>query len=293
MIVSKLISGLGNQLFQYAIGRKLSLKRGVPLRLDVSFYEDQDLRSYKLHHYPVEAALATDDEMDEVLHIYRRNNLYTRLHRRVERKLPKHLHRHYRQSNWWQYEPEVLKISSKAYIEGYWQHYKYFEDIANCLYKELSVPETERLPFAAIYKEVTNNSQAVSVHVRRGDYVSDKNANSLMGVLPVNYYLSAIRHMRENVKDAYFYFFSDDLDWVKDNVQTDANCEFVEAGTDYIELDLMSQCRHNVIANSSFSWWGAFLNQNPEKIVVAPRQWVIPPAINNQVNIQFPSWTLL
>jgi hypothetical protein len=133
----------------------------------------------------------------------------------------------------------------------------------------------------------------VSVHVRRGDYVSDKNANSLMGVLPVNYYLSAIRHMRENVKDAYFYFFSDDLDWVKDNVQTDANCEFVEAGTDYIELDLMSQCRHNVIANSSFSWWGAFLNQNPEKIVVAPRQWVIPPAINNQVNIQFPSWTLL
>ncbi len=134
---------------------------------------------------------------------------------------------------------------------------------------------------------------SVSIHLRRGDYVSDPWAFHTMGPLPVKYYYKAIDYMSKKLSDPCFYIFSDDLDWVKDNIKIEAPVSFVEIanGTkDYLELDIMSKCSHNIIANSSFSWWGAFLNQNPDKIVIAPAQWVIADEINKRIELQLPSW---
>ncbi len=121
MIIVRVISGLGNQLFQYSIGRQLSLARNVPLKLDTSFFKSQSLRSYKLNHYNIEAEIATAKEVEDFLHIQNSKSAGSRILRRIERLLPKEKRRVYKQANWWTYEPELLKTNSKVYLDGYWQ----------------------------------------------------------------------------------------------------------------------------------------------------------------------------
>ena len=144
--------------------------------------------------------------------------------------------------------------------------------------------------------EIEQSQSAVSIHIRRGDYVSDADANNLMGILPMGYYDRAVNYINERVKNPSYYIFSDDLEWTKDHLKVDAPLTFVDlenGSRDYIELDIMRKCRHNIIANSSFSWWAAFLNQHPDKIVVAPARWVMPDETNRRIAIQFPSWIKL
>ncbi len=296
MIIVKLISGLGNQLFQYAIGRQLSITNKVPLKLDTSFFKDQNLRSYKLDHYNINAEIASEEEVAKFLNIYKKKNLAARIYRGIERRMPKQRSRYFKENEWWVYEPELLKVSGTAYIEGYWQHYKYFENINPEITRELTLKDWYDLQLQKMVAEISNNSSSVSLHIRRGDYISDPKAGSFMGVLPLEYYNKAIRYISQHLKDPSYYIFSDELDWVKDNLKSDAPMQFVDVeggNKDYIELDMMSRCSHNVIANSSFSWWGAFLNRNPDKIVIAPDKWVIPPDINTRIQLQFPSWVKL
>ncbi|RYY08216.1 MAG: alpha-1,2-fucosyltransferase, partial [Sphingobacteriaceae bacterium] len=125
---------------------------------------------------------------------------------------------------------------------------------------------------------------------RRGDYVTDSGANYLMGVLPVDYYNKAILYIKEKIADPNFYFFSDDLEWVKSNIKTGTTNFYVDQNPDYIDLDLMRHCKHQIIANSTFSWWGAFLNRNPDKIVIAPQQWSPREDVNRNIHLQFPDW---
>ena len=181
------------------------------------------------------------------------------------------------------------------YIDGYWQHYRYFTDLHPLIQQELTLKENLSAQVSRLRAELAGNPASVAVHVRRGDYITDPNANNFMGVLPVSYYQQAIAHLKTQVPDARFYFFSDELAWVKANLIADSSMSVVEVenGTDYLDLLLMSSCAHIIIANSSFSWWGAFLNNNPSKIVVAPRQWVVPAEVNQRIELVFPSWTKL
>ncbi len=122
------------------------------------------------------------------------------------------------------------------------------------------------------YLNSIKNSNSVSLHVRRGDYLKIKNIN----VLDVDYYMKAVDYIKKNVEKPMFYIFSDDLDWCKNNLGFLNNCNYVDlTQTEIDDLKLMSFCQHNIIANSSFSWWGAWLNQNPKKIVIAPKEWLI------------------
>ena len=296
MIIVKLISGLGNQLFQYALARQLAIQNNDQLKLDISFYANQSLRSYRLDKYNIQAKIAQPDQMDKLLSVYNSPSVYNKIYRRIEGRLPKQYKRHYREREWWGYEPEVFNITGNVYLEGYWQHYQYYQNLDKRIFDELTLKDTTEQSSYALFKQVQQDHSSVSLHIRRGDYITDKQANNLMGILPLTYYQRAIEHIKGKIKTPSFYIFSDDLDWAKDNLKIDAPVSFadIDGGSkDYLELDLMSSCRHQIVANSSFSWWGAFLNRNPSKIVVSPAQWVKQEEINNKTFLHFPAWVKL
>ena len=295
MIFVRLISGLGNQLFQYTVGRQLSIKHDVPLKLDTGFFKTQTLRSYALEHYNINASIASNDEIDAFLFWQRDHGLPAKIYRKVERKLPRTKQRYFKELEWWPSAPDLLNVSSNVYLDGYWQHYKYFQNICPEIFNELTVKETPS--GAAVFgKNIIENHSSVSIHIRRGDYINDSDALNLMGVLPLAYYYNAVDLMNTKLVNPVYYIFSDELDWVKDNLQINAEVVYVDMGDDCkdcIELELMSKCSHNIIANSSFSWWAAYLNSNPNKIVISPAKWVIREDVNARIKLQFPSWIKL
>lgn len=298
MVIVKLISGLGNQLLQYAFGRQLALEKGVPLKLDISFFESQDLRSYKLDHFNINAKIATTaditpfrKDIDTYKNLHQQTSFYAKVYRKLEPVFyPKHTKSYFKEAVWWIYEPQVFKTPKDVYIEGYWQHYKYFENLHPQIFEELTLKEQLTTEAAALLATIKNDPSSVAVHIRRGDYVTDSGANYLMGVLPIGYYRQAINYIKQKISKPSFYFFSDDLDWVKNNIQTDAPVYYVDGNTDFVDLDLMRHCKNNIIANSTFSWWAAFLNRNIDKIIIAPNQWSPREDVNRNIHLQFPSW---
>jgi hypothetical protein len=173
------------------------------------------------------------------------------------------------------FDKEILGLQGDAYLEGYWQSERYFSDIQEVIRSEfafLSEPDAEN---ERIGKEI-QDTNAVSIHVRRGDYVSNPETNRVHGVCSLDYYIQAVRQIVERVKEPHFFVFSDDPPWVKANLFLDHRVTYVThnfGDKSYEDLRLMSSCRHHIIANSSFSWWGAWLNPRPDKIVVAPERW--------------------
>lgn len=287
MIVVKLISGLGNQLFQYAFGRQMALVNNVPLRLDTSFYETQSLRGYKLNHYRINADVATKDDIDGIL---KPRNLINKLQQYFTGN-----NKYYcKERKWWDYDNSLLSGRKRnVYLDGYWQSYKYYKEINNVILNELSLAdEAEPLAYK-VNSTILQDEQSVSIHIRRGDYITDTDANRMMGVLPLSYYSNAIAHINSIIPNAQFYIFSDDLNWAADNLKIDRPVIIVDVANgekDYLELDMMSKCRHNIIANSTFSWWAALLNKNADKIVVGPKNWVAVPEINAGIDVLFPEW---
>lgn len=290
MIVTELLSGLGNQLFQYAVAKQLALIKNVPLKLDVSFFENQTLRSYKLNHYNIQAKIASLKEVNNYLYIYNSSSFPSKILRKIDLRLPRTKRKLFKEEIPWHYESDLYKVSSDIYIKGYWQHYKYFENLDNAIINELTL--NMQLPTYAniLSQNIVGDSKSVSIHIRRGDYITDKDANNLMGVLPLTYYYSAIEYIKKHIQNPNFYVFSDDLEWAKHNLQLSDNANYVDGGKDYIDLDLMAKCKHNIIANSSFSWWGAYLNANQNKIVIIPKKWVVPPDINAGIELAMPTW---
>jgi hypothetical protein len=293
MIFVKLISGLGNQLFQYVLARQLSIQNSTSLKLDTSFYDTQNIRSYKLDNYNINAAVATEKELDDLIGVYNRSTIFAKFYKKMQSCLPKHYRRFYSEGEWWVYEPEVLKVFGKVYLDGYWQHYKYFEKVDPLIFDELTLKGDFSEDALRFIYEIENTPVSVSLHIRRGDYITDAQANNLMGVLPIDYYLKAIEIIKDQCENITVFVFSDDLNWAESNLKLDVPTKFVDidgGAKEDVELDLMRRCNHNIIANSSFSWWGGFLNRNSNKIVIAPKQWVRPLDVNEKINIQLPRW---
>lgn len=173
------------------------------------------------------------------------------------------------------YWPGIREVSHNAYLAGYWQSEKYFSDASETIRADF----TFRQPLSeqnAEMAERIGQGMSVSLHVRRGDYASNPKTNTAHGLCSLEYYRAAVLHMAEHIERPEFFVFSDDIAWVKANLEIDFPCWYVDhnQGTEsYNDMRLMSLCRHHIIANSSFSWWGAWLNRDPDKIVVAPRRW--------------------
>lgn len=251
--------GLGNQMFQYAF--YLQLKRKHPL--DIFLF---DIEQSQECHYGF--------ELDRIFHVDTLKN--TRNYRRLKKYCPWFIDKFHtiKQEHSIEYNKKIMETNLLlARYVGFWQSEKY------CLPVEQDVRESFSFNLDLLNKETQNLSQeidgeeSVSVHIRRGDYLD----SSFFGVCSIDYYKRAMLFMTEKLTSPTFIFFSDDMDWVKENISC-SNAIYVSCnhGADsWQDMYLMSLCKHNIIANSSFSWWGAWLNTNTEKIVVAPKLWFL------------------
>jgi hypothetical protein len=274
MIVVRLSGGLGNQLFQYATARGLSARNGGEVVLDRSWFEGTHwrttARTYELDRYPLVARPIADGDV-RFLPLYRHPLL-----KRVP--LPRwtlcglELVRETHPG----FDPRVASISDNAYLDGYWQSPRYFEHIADAIRREL----TPTAPMTEADRRVAERmaaSQSVAVHVRRGDYVSLPAAARAHGALSLDYYRAAVQRIRERVADPRFFVFSDDPSWTRDHLDIEAAEHVTHNGPSeaFRDLRLMARCSHQIVANSSLSWWAGWLNANPEKTVIAPQPWFV------------------
>jgi hypothetical protein len=274
MVIVRLMGGLGNQLFQYAAGRALAHRHGVALKLDLASFATNPLRRYALGAFDIAAAIAT---AEEAARLYS-PSLAGRVRRRLERLLPTHRRRYY-------LEPRARRhmgpvpLGSDVYLHGYWQTEKHFEPIAPLLRRELTLRHREAFEQRPLVRAVEGDD-SVSVHVRRGDYVGTPRSAALHGTCPAEYYRAALDAVEARVPRPRLFVFSDDPGRARAELDLGHPATHVSGGglSDAEELVLMSRCRHHVIANSSFSWWGAWLDARPGGIVVAPRRWFADPS---------------
>lgn len=266
MIITRIIGGLGNQLFQFAAAKSLALHHNTSLKLDVSLVESGGIRKIDLPLFNIVYDIATSEEINS----FNKLSLTTKI---IQQFLPAHKRNVYKEPGF-TYDPHFFRAPHNCYLKGYWQSPKYFENIEGMIQKEFTV-RTDAINTVVHLAAKFNQEESVSVHIRRGDYL-DKTTVDFHGILSPGYYMSAIQLMKKQYPLCRFYFFSDDIEWVKKNIPVDIDHEFISGTHTHTAIEdfyLMSQCKHNIIANSSFSWWAAWLNKNPGKLVIAPDKW--------------------
>ncbi|MEY2701667.1 MAG: hypothetical protein RLY43_300 [Bacteroidota bacterium] len=266
MIITKLKGGLGNQLFQYAFGRYLAEKNNDTLKLDIIGLQQNSkdtLRFYLLDKFNITAGIANRDEIQKI-----KNPLgfFSKIFRFLKTKIFRKFYIGF--------EEKLLKLKGNIYLDGYFQSELYFKEIESILKKEFTLKNSLSQIAQKIEEQIHNKGASVSIHIRRGDYITDSSAAKAHGTCDLNYYAQAISKISSSVTNPAFFIFSDDIEWVKENLKVE-NATYVSNPnlTEYEELILMSKCKHNIIANSTFSWWAAWLNLNINKIVITPKQW--------------------
>jgi hypothetical protein len=281
MIIVKFIGGLGNQMFQYSFYRYLK-KNYNDVKADIT-----DFFSYKLHNgyvlediFNVKVDKANFYEILQLREENRRGVLY-----KIKRKILGRKSSHIKEEDF------SFTLSSKKqdlYLDGYWGSEKYFKDIEGIIRKEFTVKYAPDEQNQNMINQIVN-CESVSIHIRRGDFASCPSTIKLHGVCSMVYYKNAIEKLMENINKPHFFIFSDDQQWTQQNMKLSFPTTFVNingADKDYEDLRLMSLCKHNIIANSTFSWWSAWLNDNPEKIVIAPKKWFADPIRNAEINFE-------
>lgn len=282
MLAKKIVilnGGLGNQMFQYAFSLMLAEKFKVEIVFDFSYFEDVKsfdyvtTREFELNVFNLCCKEATSQDLAKV----RRPEFKSKFKNTLAKNFPKQFKVNYvREKNNSILDKNFFTSPDYYYYEGYFQNEKYFKHLRNELINNFSlkIPIDEKNQFMSDKIRETNS---VSIHIRRGDYVSLDSANKIHGLCPMEYYKKAIENIARNVNDPHFFLFSDDIDWVIENLKIEYPFTIVDfnPGQGWFDMNLMKQCKHNIIANSSFSWWAAWLNENPEKIVIAPKDWTV------------------
>jgi hypothetical protein len=264
MIISELIGGLGNQMFQYAAGFSLAARSGQPFRTDSTAFETYAVRSYALPHLCVSAGEATYN--DKVLV----SSTGVALN---EGPIG--------------FDPRFRGVFDAAYLKGYWQSEQYFAPYRDQLISEFKphqAPSDGDLEIVAEMEECI----PIMLHVRRGDYVSNPSAAKFHGLMPIDYYKAGVARVLKTIDkdkraDVACFVFSDDPTWAKRALSFLGRVTVVDHNSGdlgFMDMQLMAKARHHVIANSSFSWWGAWLCEQPGQVVVAPKRWFVDETIN-------------
>lgn len=269
MIIIRMWGGLGNQLFLYALYEKMrSLGKETYIYLDKRSYLEHNNSNiiYQLPLLNLNPVEFPDSE--RLRRNFTRNNLYDCIERRVLRRFG----RICSEEENGRFNPDILK-KDHVFLTGYFQTEKYFQDISEAIRSKIHFTGSDDSDFSEILNEM-HNDNSVSIHVRLTDYVTFKELYG--GICDGNYYRNAIEKIKEKVSDPVFYLFSDDLDAAKEilseykTIPVNLN----RGSKSYLDMFFMSQCRHHIIANSSFSWWGAWLDSHTDKIVIAPKRWM-------------------
>jgi hypothetical protein len=287
MIFVYLQGGLGNQMFQYAFAKALAMDKSMPFVIDTSHFEKaSDLgetpRDLQLHLFQTMFQISQKEDQNLLLSVR-----YPSLIQKIRNKISQH------------YPLEIVnddtslarvKSSTAPHylLSGYFQKETYFEKIIAEIRKDFESKEIIETPFAT-------NEKTVSVHIRRGDYITNTNARAHHGVCGIDYYERAFSYLESKISNPQYIFFSDDIEWCKEHFKNKVHAFFIEdriGKPEHEDLVIMSRCAHHIIANSSYSWWGAWLNPSDSKIVVAPARWnnAQKSAINQYVP---PTWKQL
>jgi hypothetical protein len=257
-------------MFQYATGRALADAHGCDLKLDISGFDNYKLRIYELGDYRIRASIASEGDIKRFRGSQPVHPLVDRV-RKFLRLLPPSIFL----EKAFSFDPDVPELPSPCYLEGYWQSERYFSSIRPALLTDFLLASPLDIHNQAILDQMSA-CNAISLHVRRGDYVTNPAAAQFHGLCSLEYYREAVRYISERVDSPCFFIFSDDTNWVLENIKIDHPLKVVDVnGLDrgICDMVLMRACKHHVIANSSFSWWGAWLNPDDSKIVVAPKRW--------------------
>jgi len=263
MIIVRLMGGLGNQMFQYALGRSLEEKNNNEMLLDTSFLENRTpgfvhvFRDYELNLFPKlkEKMVTTENAPSNVIPVQEPYFHFCDM-----------------------LMDATLSGENDYLLIGYWQTHKYFENISDSIREEFTFPDIVE-PKTLKLKEEILSCNSVMINVRRADYLTD----NLFENLGMDYFNKCIDEISKKVDNAYFYVFSDDIEWCKENFKTWQDRFFIVdksyAGHKYIDyLHLMSCCKHDIIPNSTFAWWASWLNKNEDKIVMYPSKWFTDPS---------------
>lgn len=285
MVTIALSGGLGNQMFQYAAAKALATRLNTTLIADLYTFSKKTKatsRSFELDIFTLE--------------VERRNTLkgklINKLHPYIQRHRTFFSHFGFFSDTYAMlYQPSFEMLKGDITMQGNFQNEKYFKDIESDLRKDFSF----RNPLSGKNKNIAERikqTNAIAIHIRRGDYLTNKNAATNFVTCGKEYYDSAINHISEKVADPEFYIFSEDFEWIKENlnfgVYPVTYIDWNKGKDSYIDMQLMSLCKHNIIANSSFSWWAAWLNSNTNKIVIAPSTWFQSEEKNQLLNDFYP-----
>jgi hypothetical protein len=271
MIIVKLMGGLGNQMFQYTAARSLSSSQRI--YFDYSFLNNNNTslegftaRTFELNVFN---NLKINGISSYLLRfLLSKNKKYALLKRLLPTKFKKVIY-----VNEENFKDTITKFNGhfSYYLDGYFQNPLHFESMRKSLLKEFSFPNTS-FSFNELKNEI-KQVNSVSIHIRRGDYLNP-NVSDFHGILSLEYYQKAVSIINTKIINPVYFIFSDDPNWCKENLLF-INEKIIVSGNQeaWIDMYLMTQCKHQIIANSSFSWWGAWLNQNPDKVVISPKKW--------------------
>ncbi len=280
--IVKLNGGLGNQMFQYAFACALAKKHGFEIVFDFSYFEEKPadknvvIRPFELNIFNIECNSASEEDLNKII---RSNNnsafekFLWNLFNINKYKPKKNI---VLQKSAYKFDKKLLNSKDVYYYDGYFQNEKYFKDAR----KELLKKFTLKTPLDEKNQLILNKileTDPISIHVRRGDYIKLESANKHHGTCSLDYYKKAVEYISRRIKSPHFFLFSDDIEWVIKNLKIEYPFTVVDFNHDkgWLDMNLMKNCKHNIIANSSFSWWAAWLNENPDKIVIAPKKWAL------------------
>ena len=286
MIIVNLCGGLGNQMFQYAFARTLETNLQRKVFYDKSWFV-QDFFDVTPRNLELEAFGISLNYIDSAQLFFRQkqHSWFKILKQKLKGKIVCD------KISEASFSFEQIKTKNNLYLEGYWQNPKYLDEIRETILKDFSFPELKN-PEDSDLRNQISSCESVAVHIRRGDYANNPTTNQYHGTCSIEYYQKAAEYIISKVPNVRFFLFTDDPDFVKNNFGVLSNATAVSDSkkSDIDELNLMHLCKHFIIANSSFSWWGAWLSQNPSKIVIAPKQWYKNPEANERCKIVLNNW---
>lgn len=306
MITVTVLGGLGNQMFQYAAAKALACKHGVELVIDESAFRSYALRSYLLDRLRIPEAVGPIAKSSVGAPVRTQNFAAMRWRNRADRLLkrvgmagvPQPPATYSEQQ--FQFDPGFFSLGGSISLFGYFQSERYFIDVADKLRDYFRPREAMGPQAQAMAEQIARSRMPVSVHIRRGDYVKSAETARVHGSLGVAYYKKALRVIQGLLDiQVTVFVFSDDPTDAETVLNFIPREHLVHARGDpdrpWEDMALMAQCRHHVIANSSFSWWGAWLNPSAEKIVIAPRDWFTPGELRqrNTCDLHPPAWILI
>lgn len=265
MIIQRLRGGLGNQLFQYFAVKNLGRIFETQVKFDLGQYKRDPRRKSELHKLSLEAEEASEDDIAPFLG-------KSSARKYLDRRTFYFFNRHVFAQPYFHFVGRFFKLKPPVYLSGYWQDEHYFRDIRTQILESVEPAQ----PLSDQNKNWIEkmSGASVSVHIRRGDYLS-KDYSGHYKLVGKSYYDQAFEEINLRVGDVNFFFFSDDIEWCRKTFAHMPNSYFVSNNTgeqSFLDLYLMSKCAHNIIANSTFSWWGAWLNANTDKVVIAPER---------------------